>query len=63
MLLPLYLQNARGYTAIEAGLLMLPGALIMGFLMPVTGRLFDRFGAKRKYYWAAYYDRYDPRLY
>lgn len=46
MLLPLYLQSARGYTAIESGLLMLPGALIMGFLMPVTGKLFDRFGAK-----------------
>lgn len=46
MLLPLYLQNARGYTAMESGLLMLPGALIMGFLMPVTGKLFDKFGAK-----------------
>jgi EmrB/QacA subfamily drug resistance transporter len=46
MLLPLYLQNARGYTALESGLLLLPGALIMGFLMPVTGKLFDRFGAK-----------------
>ncbi|MCQ6563791.1 DHA2 family efflux MFS transporter permease subunit [Paenibacillus mendelii] len=46
MLLPLYLQNARGYTAIESGLLMLPGALLMGFMMPVTGKLFDKFGAK-----------------
>lgn len=46
MLLPLYLQNARGYTAMESGLLLLPGALIMGLLMPVTGKLFDRFGAK-----------------
>ncbi|OWA37954.1 MFS transporter [Saccharibacillus sp. O16] len=46
MLLPLYLQNARGYTAIESGLLLLPGALIMGLLMPITGRLFDKFGAK-----------------
>ncbi|MFC5468254.1 DHA2 family efflux MFS transporter permease subunit [Cohnella suwonensis] len=46
MLLPLYLQNARGYTAIESGLLMLPGALLMGVMMPITGRLFDRFGAK-----------------
>ncbi|MFB5760699.1 DHA2 family efflux MFS transporter permease subunit [Paenibacillus medicaginis] len=46
MLLPLYLQNALGYTALESGLLMLPGALVMGFLMPVTGKLFDRFGAK-----------------
>ncbi|MCU6708729.1 DHA2 family efflux MFS transporter permease subunit [Paenibacillus sp. J5C_2022] len=46
MLLPLYLQNARGYTAMESGLLMLPGALLMGFMMPITGKLFDRFGAK-----------------
>lgn len=46
MLLPLYLQSARGYTALESGLLLLPGALVMGFLMPVTGKLFDRFGAK-----------------
>jgi EmrB/QacA subfamily drug resistance transporter len=46
MLLPLYLQNIRGYTALESGLLLLPGALVMGFLMPVAGRLFDRFGAK-----------------
>ncbi|MFX3631745.1 MAG: DHA2 family efflux MFS transporter permease subunit [Candidatus Pristimantibacillus sp.] len=46
MLLPLYLQSARGYTALESGLLMLPGALLMGLMMPVTGRLFDKFGAK-----------------
>jgi hypothetical protein len=42
MLLPLYLQNIRGYTASESGILLLPGVLIMGFLMPVTGKLFDR---------------------
>ncbi|CAM3676503.1 DHA2 family efflux MFS transporter permease subunit [Marinicrinis lubricantis] len=46
MLLPLYLQNARGFSALESGLLMMPGALLMGLLMPVTGKLFDRFGAK-----------------
>lgn len=46
MLLPLYLQSARGYSALESGLLLLPGALVMGFLMPITGRLFDRYGAK-----------------
>lgn len=46
MLLPLYLQSARGFTPIESGLLMLPGALLMGFMMPVAGKLFDRFGAK-----------------
>ncbi|WP_188498569.1 DHA2 family efflux MFS transporter permease subunit [Pullulanibacillus pueri] len=46
ILLPLYLQNARGFTALEAGVLMLPGALLMGLLSPVVGKLFDRFGAK-----------------
>ncbi|WP_228409643.1 DHA2 family efflux MFS transporter permease subunit [Radiobacillus deserti] len=46
ILLPLYLQEARGYTALESGLLMFPGALLMGLLSPVVGKLFDRFGAK-----------------
>ncbi|WP_081756864.1 DHA2 family efflux MFS transporter permease subunit [Gorillibacterium massiliense] len=46
MLLPLYLQNVRGYTPLESGLLMLPGAVLMGVLMPLAGKLFDRFGAK-----------------
>ncbi|MBP2118165.1 EmrB/QacA subfamily drug resistance transporter [Cohnella lubricantis] len=46
MLLPLYLQNARGYTPLESGLLMLPGAALMAVMMPLAGKLFDRFGAK-----------------
>jgi EmrB/QacA subfamily drug resistance transporter len=46
MLLPLYLQNARGFTALESGLLMFPGSLLMGIMMPITGKLFDKFGAK-----------------
>ncbi|UOQ87545.1 DHA2 family efflux MFS transporter permease subunit [Gracilibacillus salinarum] len=46
ILLPLYLQNARGFTAFESGLLMLPGALLMGLLSPAVGKLFDRFGVK-----------------
>lgn len=46
ILLPLYLQNARGFTALESGILMLPGALLMGLLSPAVGKLFDRFGAK-----------------
>ncbi|WP_083334915.1 DHA2 family efflux MFS transporter permease subunit [Sediminibacillus halophilus] len=46
ILLPLYLQNARGFTALEAGVLMFPGALLMGLLSPVVGKLFDRYGVK-----------------
>lgn len=44
--LPLFLQNVRGYTAMETGLIMLPAALVMGVLMPVSGALFDKLGAK-----------------
>ena len=46
ILLPIYLQDGRGFTAFDAGLLLLPGAIINAFLSPVTGKLFDRFGAK-----------------
>lgn len=46
ILLPLYLQSSRGYTVLDTGLLMLPGALINALMSPITGRLFDKFGAK-----------------
>ncbi|UOQ91722.1 DHA2 family efflux MFS transporter permease subunit [Halobacillus shinanisalinarum] len=44
--LPLLMQNMLGFTAFESGLALLPGALLMGVMNPVTGRLFDKFGAK-----------------
>ncbi|URN94493.1 MAG: DHA2 family efflux MFS transporter permease subunit [Candidatus Pristimantibacillus lignocellulolyticus] len=46
ILLPIYLQDGQGFTALEAGLLLLPGAIINAFLSPVTGKLFDKYGAK-----------------
>ncbi|MBY0050553.1 DHA2 family efflux MFS transporter permease subunit [Brevibacillus agri] len=46
MLLPIFLQNALGYSPFEAGLVMLPGGIVMGIMSPITGRLFDKFGAK-----------------
>lgn len=46
MLLPIFLQNALGYSPLKAGLVMLPGGIVMGIMSPVTGRLFDKFGAK-----------------
>ncbi|KMK77729.1 DHA2 family efflux MFS transporter permease subunit [Alkalihalobacillus pseudalcaliphilus] len=45
-LIPLYMQNMREFTAFEAGLAMLPGALITGLLAPIIGRIFDKVGAK-----------------
>jgi DHA2 family lincomycin resistance protein-like MFS transporter len=46
MLLPIFLQNSLGYSPLKAGLVMLPGGIAMGIMSPVTGRLFDKFGAK-----------------
>lgn len=47
MVLPLYIQNIRGESAFHSGLMLLPGALIMGMMMPITGAIFDKHGAKR----------------
>ena len=46
ILLPIYLQNLRGFSALDSGLLMLPGALVMGVLGPVAGKLLDTIGIK-----------------
>lgn len=46
VILPLLMQNMLDFTAFESGLVLLPGAMIMGLMNPVTGRLFDRFGAR-----------------
>lgn len=46
ILMPIYLQDIQGISPLETGVLLLPGALIMGFMSPVSGRLFDMFGPK-----------------
>ncbi|WP_051189048.1 MDR family MFS transporter [Halalkalibacillus halophilus] len=46
IILPLMMQNSLGFTAFEAGLMLLPGAVLMGTMNPITGRLFDRYGPK-----------------
>lgn len=45
-IIPLFMQNMRGFSAFDAGLALLPGALISGFMAPFIGRVFDRVGAK-----------------
>ncbi|MFA1819446.1 MDR family MFS transporter [Virgibacillus oceani] len=45
-LLPLFMQNVLGFTPLESGLVLLPGAIAIGIMSPITGRLFDRYGAK-----------------
>ncbi|MFD2116888.1 DHA2 family efflux MFS transporter permease subunit [Paenibacillus yanchengensis] len=43
---PAYMQSVRGISPMESGLMMLPGAIVMGIMSPITGRLFDKFGPK-----------------
>lgn len=46
VILPLYMQTMLGFSAFQSGLVLLPGAIIMGMMNPITGRLFDKYGAK-----------------
>lgn len=41
---PLYVQNVLQVDALVTGLIVLPGALAMGLLGPVIGRIYDRWG-------------------
>ena len=45
-LLPLYLQNSMGYTALQSGAVFLPVGIIQGFMSPVSGIFSDKVNAK-----------------
>lgn len=45
-LMPIFLQNFRGLGAMETGILMLPQAIASTVTMPLSGKLFDRFGPR-----------------
>lgn len=40
---PIFLENLVGYTTIQTGLWMMPGATAVGIMMPIAGRLADRY--------------------
>ncbi len=42
-LLPLYLQNSMGYTALQAGAVFLPVGIIQGMMSPIAGKVSDKF--------------------
>ena len=44
--IPLFLQVGQGYQALDTGLILLPQALVMAFLMPISGRLYDKIGPR-----------------
>ncbi|WP_297302349.1 MFS transporter [uncultured Bifidobacterium sp.] len=47
LVLPLHLQNSRGSSALTSGLVMLPGAIVMGIFNPLSGGLYERIGVRR----------------
>ncbi|WP_278926167.1 DHA2 family efflux MFS transporter permease subunit [Staphylococcus auricularis] len=47
MMLPTYLQNIHGFTPFESGLTLLAGALMLGFISPISGALYNKIGIKR----------------
>jgi EmrB/QacA subfamily drug resistance transporter len=46
ILIPIYIQIARGYSALTSGIFMIPGIVIMAALNPYTGHLMDKFGPR-----------------
>lgn len=45
-LLPIYLQNSLGYTALQAGLVFFPVGVLQAIVAPISGQLTDRFNPK-----------------
>ncbi len=43
-LIPIFLQSIVGYSAIQTGLLLFPSAIATAVMMPVSGKLFDKYG-------------------
>lgn len=46
ILVPIYLQTYRGFSATTSGLVMMPGAIVMGLMGLVAGRMFDKRGPR-----------------
>ena len=44
IMVPLFVQDVQGASAAVSGLVILPGAVLLGFLNPITGRLLDSRG-------------------
>jgi DHA2 family multidrug resistance protein len=45
-LLPVFLQNLLGYTAMMSGQALIPRSLAMAVVMPISGRLYNRLGPR-----------------
>jgi len=47
ILLPLYVQSILGYSATISGLVTLPGSLVMAFIGPIAGKIYDKLGMRK----------------
>jgi DHA2 family multidrug resistance protein len=45
-LIPLFVQTIQGFTPLDAGLMLMPGALLLGLFMPIGGYLCDQLPAR-----------------
>jgi DHA2 family multidrug resistance protein len=43
---PQLIQNVLGQTAMTSGLITFPAAIAQGVMMPISGRIFDKYGAR-----------------
>ena len=46
VLVPIYIQTIRGFSATISGLTLMPGAIAMAITNPIAGKLFDKYGPR-----------------
>lgn len=47
MLVPIYIQTIRGFSATISGLVMMPSSIVMAVISPMAGRIYDSMGIKK----------------
>ena len=47
ILMPIYVQTLRGFSATVSSLVMLPSAILSACMSPISGSLFDKHGARK----------------
>lgn len=45
-LLPVFLENVQGRTAVQTGIILVPAAVTIAVFMPISGAITDRYGAR-----------------
>ena len=48
--LPMFVQNLLNESALDSGLILLPGAIVMAVMSMTSGAMYEKFGAKPSYH-------------